>query len=51
MNKASSVKSHDEAHAFTELTKNLLSVPKKEIDERRDRYEKTKKRESVKQSK
>lgn len=40
----------DEARAFTELTRNLLSVPKKEIDEKKAQYEKQKEREKGKRA-
>ena len=32
----------EEARAFTELAKNLLAVPKKEVEEKREEYERQK---------
>lgn len=40
MNKHPRPEPRTEAEAFTELTKRLLSVPKKEVDEQRAKYEK-----------
>jgi len=44
-------KPQSEADAFTDLTKKLLSVPKKEVDTERAKYEKQKGREKEKRTK
>ena len=41
----------DEALRFKQLAKNLLSVPKKEADEKKAEYEKQKEREKGKRTK
>lgn len=45
MNKPPRPKPSAEAEAFTKLTKTLLSVPKKEVDEQRAKYEKQREKE------
>jgi len=40
-----------EATAFTDLTKKLLAVPKKEIDAQKAKYEKDKERKNEKRAK
>lgn len=40
-----------EAQAFTDLAKKLLSVPKKEVDEQRAKYEEQREKEKGKRTK
>lgn len=40
-----------EANAFTDLTKRLLAVPKKEVDNEKAKYEKKKRHENEKRAK
>jgi hypothetical protein len=45
MEKQTGNTSQDEAHAFTELTRKLLAVPKKEVDKEKAKYEKRREKE------
>lgn len=51
MRKQTESELHNEANAFTELTKKLLAVPKKEIDDQKAKYEKNKERKNEKRAK
>jgi hypothetical protein len=44
------MKEQSEANAFTDLTKKLLAVPKKEIDAQKAKYEKGKERKNEKRT-
>ncbi len=41
---------HGEGNAFTELTRKLLAVPKKEVDKEKAKYEKKKQHEKEKRT-
>ncbi|HEY0077926.1 MAG TPA: hypothetical protein VGB73_04710 [Pyrinomonadaceae bacterium] len=51
MNKQAQTEPRSEADTFTELTRKLLAVPKKEVDKEKAKYEKKKARENEKRAK
>ena len=51
MKKQAEPELQNEARAFVEFAKNILAVPKKEVDEQRTKYEKKKEREKEKRTK
>jgi hypothetical protein len=51
MRKQTESELHSEAHAFTDLTKKLLAVPKKEIDAQKAKYNRSKERKNEKRAK
>jgi hypothetical protein len=51
MRKQPEAKQSDEALAFTNLAKNLLAVPKREVDKKKEEYERQKERKNEKRTK
>jgi hypothetical protein len=51
MRKEAGEKQSDEALAFTDLTRRLLAVPKREVDAKKAEYEKQKERKNEKRAK